>query len=128
MDEDGNMVFPEASEQRAAELGARFEAWILQQNQLTPGQETWLRMVGQQFKANADHYWGEGAEFMVDQFALHPFSQLGGLPQAIRVFESEDHLNAIMADLNEHMFNAPFDGHDPSEAPSASTGFADSRH
>ena len=128
VDEDGNMVFPEASEQRAAELGARFEAWILQQNQLTPGQETWLRMVGQQFKANADHYWGEGAEFMVDQFALHPFSQLGGLPQAIRVFESEDHLNAIMADLNEHMFNAPFDGHDPSEAPSASTGFADSRH
>lgn len=33
-----------------------------------------------------------------------------------------------MADLNRHMFNAPVDGHDPNEAPSASTGFADSRH
>jgi type I restriction enzyme R subunit len=30
VDENGNMVFPEASEQRAAELGARFEAWLLQ--------------------------------------------------------------------------------------------------
>jgi type I restriction enzyme R subunit len=131
VDEDGNMVFPEASEQRAAELGTRFEAWMLQQEgQLNPGQESWLRMVGQQFKANADHYWGEGAEFLVDQFAFHPFSQLGGLPQALRVFGSEAQLNALMADLNEHMFSAP---HDPAtgteaHAPDDTSGFADSRH
>ena len=36
VDEDGNMVFPEASEQKAAELGARFEAWLLTQTGLTP--------------------------------------------------------------------------------------------
>jgi type I restriction enzyme R subunit len=29
LDEDGNMVFQEASEQRQAEIGARFEAWLL---------------------------------------------------------------------------------------------------
>ncbi len=57
VDENGNMVFPEASAQRAAELGARFEAWVLNQPGLTPGEEAWLRMIGQQFRANADHYW-----------------------------------------------------------------------
>jgi type I restriction enzyme R subunit len=36
LDEDGNIVRPAASEQRAAELGARFEAWRLQQAGSTP--------------------------------------------------------------------------------------------
>ena len=31
VDENGNMVFPEAHEQKAAELGATFEAWLLDQ-------------------------------------------------------------------------------------------------
>ena len=99
------MVFPEASEQRAAELGARFEAWLLNRPDLNPGEESWLRMVGQQIRANADHYWGEGAEFLVEQFAFHPFSQLGGPAQAARVFGSETRLVALVASLNEHMFN-----------------------
>jgi type I restriction enzyme R subunit len=106
VDENGNMVFPEASEQRAAELGARFEAWILGRADLNPGEESWLRMVGQQFRANADHYWGEGAEFLVEQFAFHPFSQLGGMTQAVRVFGSEGRMTALMASLNEHMFSS----------------------
>jgi type I restriction enzyme R subunit len=106
VDEDGNMVFPQASEQRAAELGARFEAWILGRADLNPGEESWLRMVGQQFRANADHYWGEGAEFLVEQFAFHPFSQLGGMTQAVRVFGSEGRMTALIASLNEHMFSS----------------------
>lgn len=32
------MVFPEASEQRAAELGVRFEAWLLQRMELGAGE------------------------------------------------------------------------------------------
>jgi type I restriction enzyme R subunit len=107
VDENGNLVFPEASEQRAAELGMRFEAWLLAQTALDPGQESWLRMVGHQIRANADHYWGEGAEFIAEQFAFHPFSQLGGLPQAVRVFGSEARMSALIASLNEHMFEAP---------------------
>jgi len=106
VDEDGNMVFPQASEQRAAELGARFEAWILGRADLNPGEESWLRMVGQQFRANAAHYWGEGAEFLVEQFAFHPFSQLGGMTQAVRVFGSEERMTALIASLNEHMFSS----------------------
>ncbi|MEY3976227.1 MAG: hypothetical protein RLZZ33_1282 [Pseudomonadota bacterium] len=105
VDENGNMVFPEASEQRAAELGARFEAWLLNRPDLNPGEESWLRMVGQQIRANADHYWSEGAEFLVERLAFHPFSQLGGPAQATRVFGSEARLVALVASLNEHMFS-----------------------
>lgn len=109
VDEDGNMVFPEASEQRAAELGLRFEAWLLQQTDLNPGEETWLRMVGQQLRANADAYRGADAEFQVEQFAFHPFSQLGGLQQAVRVFGSEALLRALIADLNAQLFGGAAD-------------------
>ncbi|MGI9217454.1 MAG: hypothetical protein ACR2JA_10725, partial [Hydrogenophaga sp.] len=71
---------------------------------LNPGEETWLRMVGQQLRANADAYSGEAAEFQVEQFAFHPFSQLGGLQQAVRVFGSEARLRARNASLNAQLF------------------------
>lgn len=109
VDENGNMVFPEASEQRAAELGARFEAWLLQRTDLDAGEESWLRMIGHQFRANADHYVGPDAGFALDQFAFHPFSQLGGLAQAVRVFGAEERLVAVVGSLNEHMFDAAAD-------------------
>ncbi|MFO1294731.1 MAG: DEAD/DEAH box helicase family protein [Rubrivivax sp.] len=106
LDENGNMVFPEASAQRAAELGARFEAWLLQQSGLGAGEESWLRMVGHQLRANADQYAGPDAGFSLDQFAFHPFSQLGGLAQAVRVFGNPDRLAAVVAGMNEHLFGA----------------------
>jgi type I restriction enzyme, R subunit len=107
VDEDGNMVFPAASEQRAAELGARFEAWLLQQPGLDAGEETWLRMVGHQLRANADHYRGEGTGFVAGQFAFHPFSQLGGLPQALRVFSTQQRLDDLLDGMNLALFGAP---------------------
>ena len=109
VDEDGNMVFPEVSEQRAAALGARFEAWILAQTGLHAGEESWLRMIGQQLRANADNYWGDDAGFVIEQFAFHPFSQLGGVAQAVRVFGSEERMRAVIDSLNEHMFALPFE-------------------
>ena len=36
VDEDGRLVFPQASEAKAEALGARFEAWLLTQDGLTP--------------------------------------------------------------------------------------------
>lgn len=119
VDEDGNMVFPEANELYAAELGARFEAWILAQDDLNPGEESWLRMVGQQFRANAALYSAEGAEFLVEQFAFHPFSQLGGLAQAVRVFGTEERLHAVIAGLNEHMFSGDTGPASASATPAA---------
>jgi type I restriction enzyme R subunit len=126
VDENGNMVFPEASEQRAAELGARFEAWLLQRTDLNAGEESWLRMIGHQFRANADHYVGDDAEFALDQFAFHPFSQLGGLAQAVRVFGREERLTEVIGSLNEHMFGGAADDHAagttrPASAPPPAT-------
>ena len=89
------MIFPEASEQKAAKLGARFEAWLLAQDDLTPDAERWLRMIGSQIRANADAL----NQFTAEHFAFHPFSQLGGLPQAVRVFGGEDQIEALLDDL-----------------------------
>jgi len=112
VDDNGNMVFPEVSEQRAAALGLRFEAWMLAQRGLRPEEESWLRMIGQQFRVNADNYWGEDAGFVAEQFAFHPFSQLGGLAQAVRVFGGEARMRALIESLNEHMFTLPFEDAD----------------
>jgi type I restriction enzyme R subunit len=100
LDEEGNMVFPEASEQRAAELGARFEAWLLQQADLTPHEESWLRVMGSQLRANADTM----DEFSLGHFAFHPFTLMGGLPQAVRVFGSTERLEGLLHSLNEGVF------------------------
>ena len=66
-------------------------------------------MIGHQFRANADHYVGPDAGFSLDQFAFHPFSQLGGIAQAVRVFGHPERLAAVIGSLNEHMFGTPSD-------------------
>jgi len=120
VDENGNMVFPEASEQLAAQLGTRFEAWLLARldaGEVDPGEESWLRMIGSQFRANPDQYGGGDAEFVIDQFAFHPFQGLGGVAQAVRVFGDEMRLRTILDSLNEAMFSPPNAG-DPDISPS----------
>ena len=99
VDENGNMIFPEAHEQQAAELGTRFEAWLLTEN-ITSEQERWLRTVGSQIRANA----GSWSEFSAGHFAFHPFTLMGGLPQAIRVFGGDDSLDALLTRLNAAVF------------------------
>ena len=95
------MVFPEASEAKAAALGARFEAWILgQEDKLSPDQERWLRVVGSQLRANAD----TADEFTAGHFAFHPFTLMGGLPEALRIFGGEDGLDSCLQSLNGDVF------------------------
>ena len=101
IDESGNMAFPEVSEQKAADLGARFEAWLLTREELTPNEVSWLRMIGNQLRANADTM----DEFSMGHFAFHPFTLMGGLPQALRVFGGEARLKALLVSLNESIFN-----------------------
>jgi len=101
VDDDGNMVFPKASEAKAATLGARFEAWLLsQEDGFTPDQERWLRVVGSQLRANADTM----DEFTAGHFAFHPFTLMGGIPEAIRVFGGDESLDAILESLNGEVF------------------------
>ena len=120
VDEDGNLVFPAVHEQLAAQLGLRFEAWLLQQPGLGLGEETWLRMVGQQLRANAGHYSAKGAEFQTENFAFHPFSQLGGLQQALRVFGTHQRLDDLLTSLNQTVLQPQHgDGPDPRPAVGA---------
>lgn len=109
VDEDGNMVFPEASEARAAEIGARFEAWLLSlDDQLSPDQERWLRAVGSQLRANADTW----DEFTAGHFAFPPFTLMGGIPEAQRVFCGSERLDMLMDSLNAAVFPPADEGGD----------------
>jgi type I restriction enzyme R subunit len=109
VDENGNMVFPEASEQKAAELGAKFEAWFLTQDKLNADQERWLRVIGNQLRANADTL----DEFTAGHFAFHPFSLMGGVREAQRIFGGETPLDQLLHSLNA----AVFGGKEPPSAP-----------
>ena len=115
-DDDGNLVFPQASELKAAAVGAKFEAWLLAQTALPPEQEQWLRKVGSQLRANAD----SPAEFSADHFAFPPFSLMGGAPEAQRVFDGEAALEQLLADMNQAVFDTPDNGENtqrPDAAP-----------
>jgi type I restriction enzyme R subunit len=116
------MLFPEASEQKAAELGTRFEAWLLAQtgadSQLNAEQERWLRILGSQIRANADTL----DEVIPEHFAyFHTFSQMGGLREAQRVFGDADTLQALLDSLNAAVFGGHADDGraDNSSRPSA---------
>jgi type I restriction enzyme R subunit len=107
IDENGNMVFPETSEQKAAEVGARFEAWLLaHEDSLTPDAERWLRTVGSQLRANADAW----DEFTAGHLAFPPFTLMGGVPEALRIFGGEDRLDRLLESLNEAVFPPKEDG------------------
>ena len=118
IDENGNMVFPEASEQKQAETGAKFEAWLLGQDNLSPDQERWLRLVGAQLRANA----GTWSEFTADYFAFPPFTLLGGKPEAVSVFGGTERLDALMDSLNSAVLGN--DDNDPTPGESRSRAVA----
>ena len=97
IDEDGDMVFPAASEQRQAEIGLRFEAWLLaREDSLNPDQERWLRTVGSQLRANVDAW----DEFTAGHLAFPPFTLMGGLPEALRVFGGTETLDDLLDSLS----------------------------
>lgn len=101
LDEDGNMVLPEASEQRRAAVGARFEAWLLaREDDLTPDQQRWLLTIGSQLRANAEAWDG----FTPGHFAFAPFTLMGGLPEALRVFGGDERLDELLESLNAAVF------------------------
>jgi type I restriction enzyme R subunit len=118
IDENGNMLFPEASEQKAAELGVKFEAWHLEQKNVNAEQDRWLRILGSQIRANADTI----DEIIPEYFAyFHTFSQMGGLHEAQRVFGTAEALQELIDSLNAALFNENDAGpsSDDSSRPSA---------
>jgi type I restriction enzyme R subunit len=104
LDEDGKMLFHDASKQKRAEVGARFEAWLLErENTLIPDQQRWLIAIGNQLRANADGW----NEFTPGHLAFPPFTLMGGIPEARRVFRGGDKLDALLDSLNEAVFPPP---------------------
>lgn len=101
LDEDGNPVFQEATEQQQATVGARFEAWLLGREEgLSPDQQRWLRTVGSQLRANAGAWDG----FTAGHFAFPPFTLMGGLPEALRMFGGAEALDALLDSLTLAVF------------------------
>jgi type I restriction enzyme R subunit len=110
----------------SSSLSRLASASMSQRTDLGAGEASWLRMIGHQFRANADHYAGPDAEFSLDQFAFHPFSQLGGLPQALRAFGTQERVDGLLAGLNHVVFGGAT-GPDPGGNPAAAApaaGFA----
>lgn len=98
-DEQGNVVFPDPAEEQAAELGARFEGWLMDQ-QLTPAQERWLHWVESQIRENA----GLFEDFTLDHLEFPPFSLQGGKRKAAELFGGEETLARVVADLNNAVY------------------------
>jgi len=101
IDENGNFVFLDPDEQRAALLGARFEAWIGGQTGLHSDIKRLLLTIGEYIKANADTL----EQFTLDHFVVPPFSNIGGLQRAVQTFGSEEQLERILASLNLAVFS-----------------------
>jgi type I restriction enzyme R subunit len=101
LDENGNEQHgAPAIDPRAAELGTRFEAWLLAQTALTPDRERMLRMVGEVIRANASDL----ESFETYHFANDPFRGAGGRRAAERLFDGAPGLEAILASLNAAVF------------------------
>jgi type I restriction enzyme R subunit len=101
LDENGNeQDGAPALDPRAAELGARFEAWLLAQEALTPDRERMLRMVGEVIRANASDL----ESFEAYHFANDPFRGAGGRRSAERLFGGAAELEAVLASLNAAVF------------------------
>lgn len=105
LDEDGNEQRGPAVDPRAAELGARFEGWLLANEEFNPDQLRLLRMVGEVIKANASDL----ESFEPYHFANDPFRANGGRRAAERLFGGADELSTVLAGLNAAVFGADKD-------------------
>lgn len=99
MDADGNLLFPEPSEEKANALGARFEGWLMD-HEFTPDQERWLHWVESQIHQNADIF----DDFTLDHLEFPPFSLQGGKRRAAELFGGETQLATLIADLSRSVY------------------------
>ena len=100
LDEDGNEVRTAEAEAQAAELGARFEAWLLAREDWTPDQTRILRMVGEVIRANA----ADLESFETYHFSNDPFRGMGGKRMAETLFGGSDGLASVLAEMNAAVF------------------------
>ena len=113
VDEDGNQIRTPEGDAMAAELGARFEAWLLARDDLNADQVRLLRMLSEVIKANAADL--ESVESW--RFMMPPFSGMGGRRMVETVFGGAAQLGAVLSGMNTAVF-LPESPHPPqSEVP-----------
>lgn len=103
LDAEGHLVVPSEVEQRAQELGARFEAWLLrQEDQCNAEQRRWLALIGSTIRANADTL----SAFTSDHFDFFSaFTALGGQARAAALFGGAAALEDLLTRLNLAVFS-----------------------
>ncbi|MGH8634234.1 MAG: helicase-related protein, partial [Burkholderiales bacterium] len=99
VDENGDLVFPPASEVRQGELGVRFEAWLGEQ-ELSPDQVRLFKVVGEQIRANAEQW----SEFTPDHFEVWSARGRWDRRRAVELFGSERRLAELCAGLSRAVF------------------------
>lgn len=115
LDEDGNQVRTPEDDAKAAELGARFEAWLLAHDDMNPDQVRLLRMLGEVIKANAADL--ESVETY--HFTMPPFSGMGGRRMVETAFGGPARLDAVLGRLNAAVFLPDAPGTQQPDAPRA---------
>ncbi|MCU7838973.1 MAG: DEAD/DEAH box helicase family protein [Candidatus Thiodiazotropha sp. (ex Troendleina suluensis)] len=113
IDDNGNFVFMDADEVKAALRGARFEAWMGSQNHLNSDMKRLLLTMGEYIKANADTL----EEFTIDHFVVPPFSNIGGMQRAVQSFGTEENLAKTIKSLNRAIFAYGESVHDEQKQP-----------
>ena len=100
LDADGRTVRTDEHEARAAELGARFEAWV-ESRDWTAEQQRWLRLIKGRIKADADTLTGFWDYDLDDP----PLRGIGGYARAVSVFGGQDALDDVLGGLNIAVFD-----------------------
>jgi type I restriction enzyme R subunit len=98
-DEHGNVVFSPPDEVRAADLGARFEGWMMGRD-FTPEQERWVHWIEAQIRENAHIF----DDFTLDHLEFPPFSLQGGRRRAAELFGGEALLADVVEDLSRSVY------------------------
>lgn len=99
LDDDGSIVYSEAHEARANDLGLRVEAWLATRD-FNADQLRWVRLMESRIKADAEELTG----FEDYQFDDPPFSLNGGYVRAVQLFGGQNGLTKMLISLNAAVF------------------------
>ncbi len=100
LDENGRIVRTPEHEERAGEIGVKFEAWRGKHEDFDAAQRRWANLIGNRVRADAMDMNAFG-EWNFDE---HPFAALGGYDEARRVFGGKESLDRMITGLNAAVF------------------------